>query len=117
MLLLVVAGVLAVRPLFDRPPAEPLLIPPFGETIDLNVAAAGELELLPEIGPALARRIVELRRARGRFRTIDELRDVRGIGPVTIERISPYVQLASPAGDPPAPPPTPPAAPRPEPSP
>ncbi|MCK5653466.1 MAG: ComEA family DNA-binding protein [Gemmatimonadetes bacterium] len=57
--------------------------------LDLNLASPGELEGLPGIGPALATRIVEFRRLRGRFRSVDDLLAVRGIGPVTLERLKP----------------------------
>jgi competence protein ComEA len=59
--------------------------------IDLNRASAEELEQLPGIGPVLAARIVELRRQRGRFQSVEELLDVRGIGPKRLEQIRPYV--------------------------
>ena len=55
--------------------------------LDLNRATARELEGLPGIGPALAERIVALRRERGRFRNVDDLLQVRGIGPATLERL------------------------------
>jgi comEA protein len=60
--------------------------PPPGP-IDLNEATAQELTALPGIGPVRAAAIVRLREARGAFRSIDELLDVRGIGPVTLERL------------------------------
>jgi competence protein ComEA len=59
--------------------------------IDLNRASAEELEQLPGIGPVLAARIVELRRLRGRFQSVEELLDVHGIGPKRLEQIRPYV--------------------------
>jgi competence protein ComEA len=59
--------------------------------IDLNRASAEELEQLPGIGPVLAARIVELRRQRGRFQSVEELLDVHGIGPKRLEQIRPYV--------------------------
>ncbi|KPJ92028.1 MAG: hypothetical protein AMS18_08225 [Gemmatimonas sp. SG8_17] len=55
--------------------------------VKLNTATSEELAELPGIGPALARAIVEDRHRRGRFTTVDALTRVRGIGPVTVERI------------------------------
>jgi comEA protein len=55
--------------------------------IDLNEAPAEWIEELPGIGPAKARAIVELRERKGSFRTVDELTDVRGIGPKTVDRL------------------------------
>jgi competence ComEA-like helix-hairpin-helix protein len=64
-------------------------------TLDLNRAGAAELETLPGVGPALARRIVEARDARGGFRSPDELLEVRGIGPATLGRLRPLVSTGS----------------------
>jgi competence ComEA-like helix-hairpin-helix protein len=59
--------------------------------LDLNRAGEAELQALPGIGPALALRIVEHRRSVGRFRTTDDLLEVSGIGPSTLERLRPLV--------------------------
>jgi competence ComEA-like helix-hairpin-helix protein len=48
--------------------------------IDLNAASATQLEELPGIGPALAKRIVEFRKENGPFKKIEDLMNVRGIG-------------------------------------
>jgi competence protein ComEA len=47
--------------------------------LNLNTATARELESLPGIGPALARRIVEFRQKSGGFRRVEELLAVPGI--------------------------------------
>jgi competence protein ComEA len=59
--------------------------------LDINRASAEELEALPGIGPVLAARIVEYRQLYGRFQSVDELIEVRGIGPKRLEQIRPYV--------------------------
>ncbi len=51
-----------------------------GGLLDLNVAAVGDLDALPGIGPVLAQRIVDWREEHGRFESIDQLREVTGIG-------------------------------------
>lgn len=49
--------------------------------VELNSATAAQLDTLPGIGPVLAQRIVDHRSERGRFRSVDELQQVEGIGP------------------------------------
>ena len=48
--------------------------------IDLNSADQAALETLPRIGPALAQRIIDWREENGRFRSVDDLLAVAGIG-------------------------------------
>lgn len=55
--------------------------------VDLNRATADELESLPGIGPALARRIVQDREAFGRFLDPADLLRVPGIGPAILARV------------------------------
>ena len=62
--------------------------------IDLNSADEAQLDLLPGIGPSLARRIVENRSRVGLFDSIDNLQRVSGIGPRTIERFRQYVVIS-----------------------
>lgn len=51
-----------------------------GALVNLNTATTAQLEELPGIGPVLAGAIVDEREQRGGFRSVNELRDVRGIG-------------------------------------
>ena len=52
----------------------------FSIPIDLNGASEEDLSLIPGIGEGLAREIIAYRRARGRFQSVEELREVKGIG-------------------------------------
>jgi comEA protein len=61
--------------------------------ISLNRAGKADLEALPGIGPVMAGRILEDRRERGRFRSVDDLMRVRGVGPKTLEKIRPYLRI------------------------
>lgn len=61
--------------------------------LNLNTATTAQLELLPGIGPSLAARIVAYRAANGRFTSIADLDKVNGIGPKTLERLSPLVTV------------------------
>ncbi len=58
-----------------------------GGKININAATAVELEALPGIGPVLSQRIVDYREANGPFATIEDIKNVRGIGEVTFEGI------------------------------
>ncbi len=61
--------------------------------IDLNRADRVQLELLPDIGPNLARNIEEYRRAKGSFRSVDELKNVSGIGDARLGTLRPWVYV------------------------
>jgi len=65
--------------------------------VNVNTAGVEELQALPRIGPALARRIVEFRRKAGPFRRVEDLLAVRGIGPKLLERLRGRVSVG-PAG-------------------
>ncbi len=60
--------------------------------VDINRADAGELSLLPSVGPVIAGRIVEYRDAHGPFLNAGELVHVRGIGGRTVRRLSEHVR-------------------------
>jgi competence protein ComEA len=60
--------------------APPGAATPAGAPLDLNTADAAQLDQLPGVGPVLARRIVDYRTQHGGFRSVDELREVSGIG-------------------------------------
>lgn len=57
------------------------------EKIDLNTATAEELESLPGIGEVKAQAIVEYREQHGPFTSIEEIKEVKGIGEKTFEAI------------------------------
>ncbi len=68
---------------------------PLTEPIDVNHATAADLRRLPGIGPTLSQRIIETRAQRP-FRSVEDLRRVRGIGAKTLERLRPHVIVAAP---------------------
>jgi competence protein ComEA len=68
--------------------------PTDGETrVNINTASIAELGTLSGIGPVKARAIVDYRDDHGLFRTIDELINVPGIGPQTLEGIRDQISL------------------------
>jgi competence protein ComEA len=64
--------------------------------VDVDRAEAAELDQLPGIGPALARRIVADREANGGFGSLAELQRVKGIGPALTAKLAPYVTFSAP---------------------
>lgn len=67
--------------------------------VDINRADWPEFAELPSIGETLARRIVESRAAAGKFADHDDLRRVQGIGPLTLEKLKPYLLPMPDQGD------------------
>lgn len=61
--------------------------------LDLNRATEQDFDALPGIGPKLAERIMEYRQSVGAFHSLDELRNVKGIGSKKFERIRPLVTV------------------------
>lgn len=59
--------------------------------ININSASQKELEKLPRIGPATAKNIIEYRTENGAFKTFEDLKKVKRIGPKTIELLKPHV--------------------------
>jgi|LNFM01.1.fsa_nt_gb competence ComEA-like helix-hairpin-helix protein len=64
-------------------------------TLSINHATQSELEALPGVGPALARRIIEARARGGSFRSLADLDAIRGVGPAMLRRLSPLLRFDS----------------------
>lgn len=67
---------------------------PVNNRVNINTASAEELQSLPGIGPVLAGRIIEYRRQYGPFIDVEQLVEVKGIGPKVLERLRPLVTAA-----------------------
>ena len=63
------------------------------KSINLNTAGISELIKLPGIGEKTAEKIIELRNQRGKFKRLEELMDVRGIGEVKFNNIKMYLYI------------------------
>lgn len=62
--------------------------------LDLDAADAAEMERLPGIGPALAKRIVASRDSLGPFGVLSALGRVKGVGPATMKRLAALVTFS-----------------------
>lgn len=78
----------------DKAPARSAILPD-GRVV-LNIASEGELTKLPGIGPKRAQAILALRQRLGRFRRVEDLLRVKGIGRKMLDRIRPAVILDPP---------------------
>jgi comEA protein len=61
--------------------------------INLNAATVTELDSLPGIGPTYAERIVEYRNSNGGFKSVDEVKQVKGIGDKTFEKFKDMITV------------------------
>jgi len=61
--------------------------------VNVNTATAEELARLPGVGESKARAILEYRKERGAFKSVDQLREVKGIGDAALERLRPHLVL------------------------
>ena len=88
----------------DRPTASPATragsaklpaLRPVTFPLDLNTAKLEDFIELPGIGEKLAQRLVDYRQSHGGFRSVEDLRQVRGIGAKRFERLRPLVVAAA----------------------
>ncbi len=63
------------------------------EVVNLNTASAEQLDSLPGVGPVLAQRIIAWRAEHGGFHSVEELREVKGLGGKKFDDIAPVVRV------------------------
>ncbi len=86
-MLLVFLALCAISPALvakKKPPEAP---------VNLNTATSEELQLVPGIGPVTAEKILQMRKSYGAFKSVDDLRAVRGIGPKRLEKMRKYLTV------------------------
>jgi competence protein ComEA len=64
-----------------------------GTLVNVNTADEALLDTIPEVGPATAQAIIEYRTQIGTFTSVEQLIDVTGIGPATLEAMRPFVTV------------------------
>ena len=63
--------------------------------VNLNTATALELQQVPGIGPSTADKILKMRKSYGAFKSVDDLRAIKGIGPKRMEKMRKYITVGS----------------------
>lgn len=64
------------------------------EKIDINNADEEMLTTLPGVGPKTATRINDYRKANGPFRSVDDLLNIKGIGPKVLDKLKPHITVS-----------------------
>lgn len=62
-------------------------------TVNLNSASVAELQGLPGIGKVTAEKIVAYRSEKGKFKSVDDLLKVKGVGKKSLDKIRPLVSV------------------------
>ena len=61
--------------------------------ININSASETELDSLPGIGPVYAKRIVEYRQTSGGFKSVEEIKEIKGIGDATFAKLKNLISI------------------------
>jgi competence ComEA-like helix-hairpin-helix protein len=61
--------------------------------VNLNTASIEQLQLLPGVGEVRASAIVDARKKGGGFKSVDDLMEVRGVGPTLLDQLRPFVAV------------------------
>ena len=61
--------------------------------VNVNTATVDQLVLLPGIGESRAKAMIEARKLRGGFKSVDELLEVKGIGQAGLAKLRPHVAV------------------------
>ncbi|CAN5880271.1 N/A [soil metagenome] len=102
----VIMGIVASAPVAaqEKPAARPVKAAAApAAPVNLNTATQAQLETLPGIGAASAKRIIEYRDKNGKFKKVEELMNVKGIGEKSFLKLKPMITVGAPASDGPSP--------------
>ena len=62
--------------------------------VNINTATQEELESLPNIGPVKAKAIIDYRKANGNFKTVDDIKSVKGIGDISFDKLKSQISVS-----------------------
>lgn len=90
------SGALSMRQadaLTEQPPQSPPVMVANGGLVNINRGSAEDLRSLPGIGPVLAERIIRHRQEHGKFGSIRDIQNVKGIGEKKFAQLEPYIHI------------------------
>lgn len=75
------------------PTPSPTIAPTRSEKININTADLAGLDKITGVGPAIAQRIIDYRNTNGPFQSIEEIKNVKGIGDITFEKMRDQIKI------------------------
>lgn len=61
--------------------------------MDLNTVTTDQLQMIPGVGPTLSGRVIEYREINGPFQHVEDVLNIKGIGPVLLEEFLTYTTV------------------------
>jgi competence ComEA-like helix-hairpin-helix protein len=61
--------------------------------VDINTADIDEFDALPEVGSSTAESIIQYRQTNGQFSSVEELEEIPGIRPESLQKIAPFATV------------------------
>lgn len=77
----------------EQPPQSPPMMVADAGHVDINRGTADDLRRLPGIGPVLAERVIRHRQEHGKFGSIRDIQNVKGIGEKRFAQLEPYIHI------------------------